>query len=1429
MKELSKHKFNMLFPATSNNKKMYVARWLDKVKIGLATIVLTISSSTSVAEDIEIYTGVITNSTGVNTSIADNPDFFPNVLFILDNSTSMGETEPVLDRVITKDTDSSTDSDDECNIDLADYNPDIDYSFGDSENDPNVYIYRASNFTGRVVRPIQNQCQAFRDVVINNPSQPVLNSPLIQWGFFEREGFFSTYRWDGNLNNFDNNDDSAVECAADQGRHGHNTRNTGDRNARNPNNGVRFFNDASEFYFRFRRVGDDPYANVVSSEWVSGNYHRYLQLSRNPSSLPDSCPEAEEQATPIADFDPEAPLGTAFNPIETTLDPVANRAAFCSDQGRNFRTGRTISKNLYFQVPGANDNQILVYRCQTRLEIMQNALTNVLESQTSINAGLMRFNLNDGDLPGGGTVVSAIAPMNDDANRKALIDQINGIEFGQATPLAESLYEAYRYLNGQTIDQGRTVPGSAGTNHATFDVDFRTPVNRIRSEFQTDQRARTTNGGTRYRSPMQQQCQPTNVVLLSDGAPTNDQERNLKIREVTGSNCSGQGGCADDIAAFMQNNDIAPSASVNRNVNTYTIGLNAGQDLVDFLSNVARRGQPPSTEPNPGFFTADDVSGLESAFRSILGDVQSEEADVFSAPAVTVNSFNRLQNRDDLYYALFRPENGPRWAGNLKRYRVDASTQSILDENDLNAIDPTTGFFRDESRSFWSAEADGPIVDEGGAAGRQSFARRLFGNVNGADVKLSVPSTASNGIDSPAVDQFLAQTVNLANNPVGIGAVGATNDVLEDNQKRIAAWTLGLDVDAPPGAQGLLENNTYIGDSLHSTPYVLSFGSSINSPEDVIFLTSNQGLLHAIDGETGDELWSYVVDSSLFPNLGGYYNDQGFDKIYGLDAEIAFDITRNPATPEEIDGAALFFGQRRGGRKVFSVDVTNARDTGAAFPVSRRWIINGGVGDFARLGQTWAEPVVADVNYCDNNDGCGETNVGRPVVFISGGYDEFYDDVSNNLRDVRDGDVLGNALYMVDANTGQLLWMAGSEVVDTNRDLQIPEMIHSFVSRPAVLDADGNGFADTIFITDIAGQVFRIDFRTSSLDLDDISSGNNAGSKEVNIGNDVINIDNVSGGRIADFRDRSENRRFYNPQNIALLPQERDGEGNILANRRYTIATGSGYRAHPLDNETFGNRLFVIFDENVSFPLTDEEISPSLDADQVPEPVYTYLNNNSDIIEFDDLADLRIEGGLTDNDQARLTGTIPATIGYSVALPRGAEKILNEGLIADFAILFTTYTPSVNNANNLAETCEAGLGQSVFYILDLLPGGGLRAAEVLDNPGIAPTPVIVLTVDPDGAPDGADPTTGGVDPIDDSRLPLSPPRETLEPIIIVGTEPIRNREDVPPTPPICVTNPNAAECTDPPKTCDDGIFRKVCPPPLGKAIKSTWIEENRAQ
>ncbi len=971
----------------------------------------------------------------------------------------------------------------------------------------------------------------------------------------------------------------------------------------------------------------------------------------------------------------------------------------------------------------------VVGQCNRKLTVMKRAMNNALDSFTDVNVSLMDFNRNKSGTPGsehGGTQIKASGDINKAAFKAEFKTVLNNMSAGGNTPLAEALYEGFTIFSGNKRVYGETRDDNDG--HASG-----------------------SNDTVVYKSPIVNECQSNNIVLLSDGVPTADRDADEEVSALlgAGNSCSfgpnysnnTNSSCLDDLAGYMAKADLSTGTDGVRGTNsvyTYTIGFNIDNAV---LESAANAGRPPGAELGSGYFRADDILALENAFRRIIGQIQSVDADTFVAPAVTVNAYNRLQNREDIYYVVFKPNINARWNGNLKKYKVTAGAV-IADKNGNDAISDVTGFFKDEAQSFWSDEIDGASVTAGGMGEQLDINRALYGNLDAANS--IVTKLSSNGDAVASALNFVEAVVTNGGIDIGVdSSLNAVDRLI--NAGKIAAWTLGRDIDDEDGS-GDDQPTGFVGDNIHGQPYVLSFGTSEADPQDIIFFTSNQGMLHAVTGDDragvpgGSEAWAYVPDPSLFKNFGDYYNRE-VDKVYGLDSEMTFDVERDSFT-NVVTKAVLYFGQRRGGNKLFAVDVTKGAQ--ATNPVSKLWTIEGGVGDYSRMGQTWAEPVVAKIRYCT---AAGDTDCPlKDVIILSGGYDTAYDDVDDEVASLS-GNVVGNAVYIIDAaDEGKLLWMASSNVINPARDLTIPEMTHSIPAKPTALDVTKDGAIDMMFLTDISGQVFRIDFKATPTDDNSVFAGNNIGK--------------VAGGLIANLTESVADRRFYNPLDAVLLPASSRGPA------RYAFVTGSGYRANPLAAESFGNRISVLFDYNIFEPAYDEIVAPGADGDSDNEAYYLYAENsvgNRAVIDMNEgsqrLGEVFATPILIDGKESFVNVAGAHRYGFYADVTGVGEKVITPTLISDFRAIAVSYVP--DSEADPSESCASGVGSSNVYEFNLLTGETERTE--LTKPGLTAEPVVIYVQGPILTPDPDDPNgpTG------------EPP---LEPIVIIGTEPFKGED-----------------------------------------------------
>ncbi|MCG8433216.1 MAG: hypothetical protein MJA83_04205, partial [Gammaproteobacteria bacterium] len=319
----------------------------------------------------------------------------------------------------------------------------------------------------------------------------------------------------------------------------------------------------------------------------------------------------------------------------------------------------------------------LNYMTYTRLHVMQDVLLEVIdELPGNTRAGIMRFVMHNvgGEIRGdGGVLLHEIAEVKDHRDSmKAAIEQI-GNEIGPGTtgtPLAEALVEAARYFKGDVVrfgEGGGVFVGEDG------DWEPRSSVPASRNAPPND---------NTYKTPIEFACQVNHIAYLSDGGPSSDGDTWDHFRDFpnyetyanktytwdsgTGPRtwqCSQYSNeCLPAVADYIRNEDIS-SKYGNQNIITHTIGFqtpsleDADQDLLKLTAQI---GGGESHFPN----THDQM--LE-AFRSIIRKAMSLNAS-FTAPAVSVNAFNRARHKNDLFFTIFKPENRPHWDGNLKKY-----------------------------------------------------------------------------------------------------------------------------------------------------------------------------------------------------------------------------------------------------------------------------------------------------------------------------------------------------------------------------------------------------------------------------------------------------------------------------------------------------------------------------------------------------------------------------------------------------------------------------------------------------------------------------------------------------------------------------------------------------------------------------------------
>jgi len=783
-------------------------------------------------------------------------------------------------------------------------------------------------------------------------------------------------------------------------------------------------------------------------------------------------------------------------------------------------------------------------------------------------------------------------------------------------------------------------------------------------EFKSVAGSRTNNDITSktYQSPMQFSRQKTFIVYLTDGLPTQDEEASGKIEALPdfakdgyvsvadgggGDKCPaegpngdpssdpGDGRCMVNLAGYMYNHDMRSGILGKQNVTTYFVGFGSGiAASADYLEDIAKAGGGKA-------YTQSDAAGLTAALEEIFSDVAQNANSTFVSPTVAVNAFNRTRNLNTLFVSVFAPTNRAHWPGNVKKYQlIDGEIHGS--STSTPAVDPNTGFFSEGTSDLFNntGTADGPDVAKGGAAVRLPAwdARKVY-------TYLDTNADLTND-----VNKFRVLNTAITNDMIGLSTTST-------RRAELMEFTLGRDTRDDDNDLNYTETRLAMGDPMHSRPAVVIYGGTETAPVGTVYATTNDGMLQALDMNTGVEQWSFIPKEML-----GRLNTLNRDVVtasrsYGIDGDVRifkYDVDGDGIV-ETGDKVYAVFGFGRGGSTYYALDITSRTK-----PV---FLWKKTSSDLPMLGQAWSAPVITRVNV----NSTSQTDAQKFVLIFGAGYDSSQD----NYVQTTDG--VGNGVYMLELATGNLLWSAGSSTSSAN--FKHPFMKNSIPSDITVLDLNGDSFADRMYFGDMGGRIWRLDIWHGQPPASLVSGGLLA-----NLG-----AGHLTGDPNTTAMKQAARRFYYAPDVSIVTPR---GSAPYL-----NIAIGSGYRGHPLD-KVIQDRFYSVRD----YQPFNKRTNTSYNSPYAP-------------VTDDKLVDV------TDDVT---TPVIDGENGWKINLVepgdkwRG-EKVLAESITVNGVIFFPTFTPTGANVDNpcLATT----LNRTWAVYLDSAMPFGLRDNEDPDGDG----------------------------------------------------------------------------------------------------------------
>ncbi|NLL36294.1 MAG: PQQ-binding-like beta-propeller repeat protein, partial [Fretibacterium sp.] len=343
---------------------------------------------------------------------------------------------------------------------------------------------------------------------------------------------------------------------------------------------------------------------------------------------------------------------------------------------------------------------------------------------------------------------------------------------------------------------------------------------------------------------------------------------------------------------------VEKTYAMNKGIRTLVVGFVDPEDkdpnsvkLRKTLNDIAAHGQPKNvgTASNPVWepdyskkaLFANDVPSLLAALEAIFKQIDAEGLPGASgSPMATLDS----QNPDEgaLYGSGYTERPYDQWRATFKRYNLNLSDPSQLTAEELweaGALMKAKG----DNRPLHTVEPGDDGIDDGGTTVKHLSA---LGDKAFSDAA-RIPQT-----QVPNFRKWL-----LTNQP-------------KPNEK----------------------DKTPLGDMQNSNFVLVSSGGDGG---DVLYIQTNQGSLHALNAESGEEIWGFIppnvfkdrIRTMKFDAMGAWYSGDGKETLLSqpvmlLDGSLT---ARNYGTPPDKD--ILLIGTLgRGGAGLYAMDVTNTQN-----------------------------------------------------------------------------------------------------------------------------------------------------------------------------------------------------------------------------------------------------------------------------------------------------------------------------------------------------------------------------------------------------------------------------------------------------------------------------------------------------------------------
>jgi len=385
----------------------------------------------------------------------------------------------------------------------------------------------------------------------------------------------------------------------------------------------------------------------------------------------------------------------------------------------------------------------------------------------------------------------------------------------------------------------------------------------------------------------------------------------------------------------------------------------------------------------------------------------------------------------------------PGWGGHIRAYDVTNMAMSSSTYSELNTVtrsDPTDPTGREIVAAGVTLRWDaGELLNA-----RAASDRRIICSVPGAGNLKMVDFNETNAwMLAPLLNDYNGDNIGLINFIRGEGRHWKMGDINHSNPIVVG----------PPRGTASLKGAGYD-----------AFYAANQDRKKVMYVGSNDGMLHCFDLLTNKKLWGFIP-YNLIPRLKEMWGvdpatgERYFDRKVYVDGSPMVDDVFTEGAWRTI----LICGQGPGkgstlaggvtGNFYFALDITDPENPWPLWEFTHE-----------TMGESWSIPVIGKID----KDGTDTW-----VCFVGSGYDNYA------LAET------GNRFYTVDLFTGDTFWYFNAGQVDTTVTQGFSwDIPNSIPGTPSQVDIDNDGMTDRVYVGDLEGRIWKIDVTPTFVNQD---------------------------------------------------------------------------------------------------------------------------------------------------------------------------------------------------------------------------------------------------------------------------------------------------------------------------------------------------------